>query len=148
MKAKKLDKINESGRCNMKQLLGQLTFITGLTLVSSGKLAAQPGAVTSKLQPAPFEVEVVILDERGFQPARIVRKPGPFRLVFKNFREGKLAEFEIVDERGTQQKAVSDNKEKAKNWNEQLEFSPGTYRLRLKNLPDLSMQIVIDPNKR
>jgi hypothetical protein len=97
---------------------------------------------------ATFEVEVVTLTEKGFEPSRIVRPPGEFRLVLRNFRPEKVSDFEILDDRGAKKKDLQDNKDKAKQIHEQLDLGPGTYMLRLRNQPSTRIQIVIDPNKR
>jgi hypothetical protein len=119
-----------------------------LLAVVASVAGAQPGIATSSRAVANFEVEVVTLTKGGFEPKRIVRKPGAFRLVLRNFLDGKTTPFEIVDSSGVKRKDFEDNKNRAKQVQEQLDLGPGTYTLRLRTQPTIQMQIVIDPNQR
>ena len=128
----------------MRALVVRSMLLFGLAVAA----AAQPGIENSKKPFANFEVEVVTLTHRGLEPQRIVRKPGAFRLVLRNFLDGKSTQFEIVDVSGAKKKEVEDNKEKARQVQELLELSPGSYTLRLRTQPNVQMQIVIDPNQK
>lgn len=114
--------------------------------VGAGCLPAQPGLSVGAARISTIEVELVTLTPQGFNPRRIVKRPGVFRLVLKDTRGTSTTEFEIVNDRGAQQKGLLLDKERTRHWNDQIDLPPGTYSLRSKLQPALAMQIVIDAN--
>ncbi len=96
-----------------------------------------------------LEVEVITLTHQGFHPSILIRKPGTFRLVLSNISSSsRTSDFDIVDDRGAARKTISLDLDKVRHASDQIELPPGTYALRLRSQPSISLSITIDPNRK
>ena len=88
-----------------------------------------------------IESETVTATRRGFQPAVITRPQGKFILMIDN-RSGEDLSFHLSRETGERLHEIRSSREQL-DWNEVLDFQPGTYVLATLDHPEWTCMISI-----
>lgn len=117
----------------LSQLLAAMLFISVAMSIMAN---AQPGGHT--------EVEIVTLTYNGFSPRAITRRPGPFILSLNNSTRVRALEFSVEDDRrNLVQPAVTLGDGTVHGHHSTLNLAPGTYVVKVRQLPAHTMSIVI-----
>ena len=132
----------------MQGSIRAMFFLVLASFSAPMEVHAQPGLSIAPSKLSVVESEIIVMTHRGFEPRLITRRSGNFRLLLFDIRGNAVTDFEIVDDKGASKQNPKIDKSKAKRLSQELDLSPGTYSLRLRDQPAISMQLVIDPSAK
>ena len=90
-----------------------------------------------------IETETVALTSSGFQPSRLERPPGKFRLFVQSTGALGAVTLQLENEGKAALKAKGLSKAARQRWIEDHSLPSGKYTLRVKEHPKFALQIVI-----
>lgn len=136
-----------------KQLLVSVFVLCALVLIafSFGLKGLKPerrdlsaGMPQQRPTPSKLEAEVIVLRERGFEPAEITRPAGPFFLAVDTRIGANKADLVLSRLTGGQVREQKLPPGK-RAWREQVDLPPGKYVLTVADRPNAVCAITITP---